>query len=206
MLLVDHRPLRTASFALLGVVVAALTPACGGGATPAAKAPEKCPSQTITVSVLSSATLNRTPEGEPRPVVVRLYQLKSDARLYNASFERIWHEDKATLADDVVASQELEVYPGTRTDVKFERPPTVNHIAGVALFSNPTGRAWFASLDLPAVPEPGKCGAACPPGDEECESANVLTPHFVYYVDSNKVDDGVEHLDEYPTPGQMKRK
>lgn len=182
-----------------------LAAACGGG-TPPPKAPEKCPAQSITVSVLSSPAINRTPEGEPRPVVVRLYQLKADARLYNASFENVWKEDKTTLADDLVSSQELEIYPGTRTDVKFERPPTVNHIAGVALFSNPTGRAWFASLDLPPVPEPGKCGAACPLGDEECESANVQTPHFVYYVDGSKIDDGVEHLDDYPQTGKMKKK
>lgn len=191
--------LRLAVLGALGVA----TSGCGG-ATPEAKAPQKCPAQTITVSVLSSPAINRTPEGGPRPVVVRLYQLKADARLYNASFERIWKEDKATLADDLVASQDVEVYPGTRTDVKFERPPTVNHIASVALFSNPTGRAWFASLDLPPVPEAGKCDAACPPGDEDCTSASSLTPHLVYYVDGSKVDDGVEHLDDYPAPGKMR--
>lgn len=200
-----RQPASTAlAFALLGMAGVVVS-ACGGS-TPAAKAPEKCPAQAITVSVLSSPAINRTPQGEPRPVVVRLYQLKGDARLYNASFDRIWKEDKATLADDLVASQEVEVYPGTRTDVKFERAPTVNHVAGVALFSNPTGHAWFASLDLPPVPEPGKCGAACAPGDEECESAKVQTPHFIYYVDGSKIDDGVEQLDDYPKPGKMKGK
>lgn len=197
---------RHAARAFAGVGMVALVVSACGETLPVAKAPEKCPPQSITVSVLSSPAINRTPEGEPRPVVVRLYQLKTDARLYNASFDRIWKDDKATLADDLVASQELEVYPGTRTDVKFERPPTVGHVAGVALFSNPTGHAWFASLDLPPVPEAGKCGAACPPGDEDCESANVLTPHFVYYVDGSKIDDGVEHLDDYPTVGRMKAK
>ena len=196
---------RSALARVAAGAVATVTCACAATA-PVAKAPEKCPPQSITVSVLSSSAINRTPEGEPRPVVVRLYQLKSDARLYNASFDRVWKEDKATLADDLVASQEVEVYPGTRTDVKFERPPTVNHVAGVALFSNPAGRAWFASLDLPPVPEAGKCGAACPKGDEDCESANVLTPHFVYYVDGSKIDDGVEHLDDYPTQGRMRAK
>jgi type VI secretion system protein VasD len=180
--------------------------ACGAS-TPPAKAPENCPPQSITVSVLSSQAINRTSEGEPRPVVVRLYQLKADARLYNASFDQVWKEDKAALAEDVVSSQELEIYPSARTDVKFDRPPTVNHVAAVALFSNPAGRAWFASLDLPPVPEAGKCGlAACAPEDEECSNAHVQTPHLVYYVDGNKIDDGVEHLDEYPTQGRLKSK
>lgn len=185
-----------------GVLVAVA--ACGN--KPVAKAPTTCPVQNITVSLLSSDTVNRTAEGEPRPVVVRLYQLKADERLYNASFEQIWKDDKATLADDLVAVQEVQVYPGTRTDRRFDRPPTVNHVVAVALFANPAGRAWFTSLDLPPVPEAGKCGAACPPGDEDCASANVAAPHLAYWVDGNKVDDGVEHLDEYPTAGPRPKK
>lgn len=39
------------------------------------------------------------------------------------SFEQIWKEDKSTLADDLIALQHLEVYAGTRNDVKFERRP-----------------------------------------------------------------------------------
>ena len=190
--------------AVLGLL-ATLTGACAA-TTPTAKAPEKCPSQGITVSILSSPNINRAPSGDARPVVVRLYQLKADARLYNASFERVWKEEKATLAEDLVASQEVEIYPGTRTDVKFDRTPTVNHVAGVALFSNPAGHAWFTSLDLAPVPEPDKCGKACTPGDDECEVANAKTAHLVYYVDGSKIDDGVEHLDDYPAPGKMRAK
>lgn len=189
----------------LGVIGVALTFSACGGAKPVAKAPEKCPVQNITVSLLASDAVNKTAEGEPRPVVVRLYQLKSDERLYNASFEQIWKDDKATLADDLVSTQEVQLYPSTRTDRKFDRPPLVNHVVGVALFSNPAGRAWFASLDLPPLPEAGNCGA-CPPGDEDCESASVAAPHLVYWVDGNKIDDGVEHLDDYPTQGPRKKK
>jgi type VI secretion system protein VasD len=198
---------RRSFLAIASLVASFAVTACGAGSVPEAKAPAKCPAQNITVSILSSPNINRSPEGETRPVVVRVYQLKADSRLYNASFEQVWKEDKATLAEDVVSSRDVEVYPGTRTDVSFERPPTVNHIAGVALFSNPTGRAWFVSFDLPPVPEGGKCGAeACAPGDEDCESMNTQKPHLIYYVDGSKIDDGVEHLEEYPSVGKMKAK
>lgn len=194
------RPLVTTVAPTLGAIGAC---ACGGAA-PAAKAPEKCPTQNITVSLLASPSINRTTEGETRPVLIRLYQLKDDRHLYNASFEQLWKDDKATLGADLVAAQEITMYPSTRTDVKFDRAPTVNHVASVALFSNPTGRAWVASIDLPPVPEAGNCGASCPLGDEECESASIATPHIVYYVDGSKIDEGVEHLDDYPTQGRMK--
>jgi len=184
----------------------ALLVACGG-TTPPAKAPEKCAPQNITVSILSSRTINLSAQGEARPVVVRLYQLKAEPRLYNASFEQVWKDDKSVLADDLVSAEDVQVYPGVRTDVKFVRPPTVNHVAAVALFSSPTGRAWFSILDLPPVPEDGKCGLeACPAGDEECANATFQNPHIVYWVDGSKVDDGVEHLDDFPEPGAMRAK
>jgi len=163
--------------------------------------------QSVTVSVLSSPTINRSPEGEARPVVVRFYQLKEDSRLNNASFEQIWKDEKTTLGDDLVSSREMDVFPATRTDFAFDRPPTVNHVAGVALFAAPAGRAWFSVFDLSPVPEPGKCApAVCAPGDESCENAGAHEMHLVYYVDGNKIDDGVEHLDDYPNPGKMKSK
>ncbi len=173
-------------------------------ATPTPRAPEKCPAQGLTISILSSRSINRAPEGEPRPVVVRLYALKSDTRLSNASFEKVWKDDKATLGEDVVSVQEIEVYPGARIDMKLERAPAVNHVAAVALFANPTGKAWSASLDLPPVPEPGKCGASCASDDDECLASSAATAHLVYYVDGSKIDDGVEHLEEYPAVGKLK--
>lgn len=183
----------------LGVAGVVFLVAACGGTKQEAKAPEKCPVQKITVSLLSSEKVNKTSEGEARPVVVRLYQLKSDERMFNSSFDQIWKDDKATLGEDLLSVQEVQLFPGTRTDRKFDRPPLVNHVVGVALFSNPAGKAWFSSLDLPPIPEAGKC--SCPPGDEECESANVAAPHLVYWLDGNKIDDGVEHLDDYPTQG-----
>ncbi len=176
------------------------------GSPPVAKTPEKCLPQSVDVSVLASASLNRSSTGEARPVVVRLYQLKSDARLYNASFERMWKDDKAALAEDLLLAQEIEVYPGTRTDLKFERPPAMDHLAAVALFANPTARAWVSILDLPPVPEAATCGRPCPEGDEECERANAKSFHLVYYVDRSKIEEGIEHLDEYRATGKMPEK
>ncbi|MCL2725535.1 MAG: type VI secretion system lipoprotein TssJ [Polyangiaceae bacterium] len=193
----------------LAIIMAALaTVSCGKSAPPAApQAPAQCPVQNITVSILSSPTINRSRDGEARPVVVRLYQLKADARLVNTSFEQIWKDEKTTLGEDLVSSREMEIFPGTRTDVAFERAPTVNHVAGVGLFATPTGHAWLYSFDLPPVPEPGKCGAgACAPGDDDCENANADKLHLIYYIDGNKIDDGVEHLEEYPSQGKMKTK
>ena len=70
--------------------VASALDGCTHTTTPA-EAPKKCPPQNVTVSILASQATNPTATGQPRPVVVRLYQLKDDERLYGAAFEQMWH-------------------------------------------------------------------------------------------------------------------
>ncbi|WP_394822138.1 type VI secretion system lipoprotein TssJ [Pendulispora albinea] len=179
---------------------------CGGGqaAAPPPAAPAKCEPQHITVSVLASPMINPTDEGSARPVVVRVYQLKGDTRLYNATFEQIWHEDKTTLADDLVKVDEVQAYPATRKDLKFDRAEGVEYVAAVALFHNPKGKTWYTTFDLPPLPEPGKCNTC---EDEDCTERPVQNAELAYWIDGSKVDDGVDHLDQFPAAGgPMKKK
>jgi type VI secretion system protein VasD len=195
-----------ATFGALASFVALV--ACPGTAPPPAT-PKKCPPQTVTLSLLASASINPTSNGSPRPVVVRVYQLKNDERLYNAAFEQVWHDDKTSLGDDVVKVDEVEIYPGTRADVKFERSEAVQHVAAVALFQDPKGRSWFSIFDLPPPPEDGKCDKqACTPDDDDddCLTRASDTGHYSFWLDGSKVDDGVEHIDDFQKVGPMTKK
>jgi type VI secretion system VasD/TssJ family lipoprotein len=103
----------------LGAVVA-----CSSGPTILpVKEPDKCTLQVVGVSVIASPRINPTELGCPRPVQLRIYQLKQETRMLNASFEDIWKKDKETLADDFVNVTETTVYPDSRQEVKFERVP-----------------------------------------------------------------------------------
>ncbi len=85
--------------------------ACASAPPPVARAPEKCGPQTLTVQLLASPITNPSPQGDPLSVVVRVYQLKSDARLLSASFDAVWNDAKTTLADDLVKVDEAIAYP-----------------------------------------------------------------------------------------------
>ncbi len=201
-------PLSFASLA--GALAAGLTlvSACAETIPPPAT-PKKCPPMNVTLSLLASPAINLTPTGSPRPVVVRVYQLKNDSRLYNASFEDVWHDDKTSLGDDVVKVDEVEIYPATRADVKFERTEPVAHVAVVAIFQEPKGRSWFSIFDLPPPPEDGKCDkAACSPegDDDDCETRASDTGQYSFWIDGSKVDDGVEHIDDFQKVGPMTKK
>lgn len=191
------RALLRASMVVVGMVgTSVLCHACTTAPPPAAKEPEKCKLQILNMTILASNRLNPTEYGEARPVQLRLYQVKSDARFNFADFQDIWKKDQKTLGEDLVAVQELTIYPESRTEVRFERDESALNVVAAALFRNPSGRTWWTTFELPPPPGKGECGMTCPNG--ECEGGTNLNPQYVVWLDQTRVDDGVDHLDDYP--------
>ena len=192
---------RTARWYSRQVTVAvALT--CGLGlvacssSNPPPKEPEKCKQQILSAAVIASPYINPTTEGEPRPVQIRLYQLKTDTRFLNASFEQIWQDDKTALGDSLGKVEEFAVYPNTRTELKFERDETAQFMVAAGLFREPKGRSWHATFELPPPPSAGACGARCAAG--ECDAGTNPNPKLYIWVDGTSVQDGADHADDYP--------
>jgi type VI secretion system protein VasD len=181
--------------------------ACGPTIMPI-KEPQKCNLQMIDMTLIGSERINQTDNGDPRPVQVRIYQLATDVRLNNANFRDVWKDDKAVLKEDLIKVEELTVYPDSRTDVKFERDEKAMYIAAVALFRTPKGRSWYTVLELPPPPGKGECFASCPSGDcgdggaDGGKTLPPLNPHFVIWVDGSKIDEGSDHVDDYPQSGR----
>ena len=190
--------LRWAHVAFAACMLGSTATACKRDVVPP-KEPERCELQMVNFSVIASDRINPTERGEPRPVQVRLYQLKSDIRFLNASFDEIWKKDADTLQDDLVKVDEFPVYPDTRTDLKFERDESAQYIVAAALFMKPRGRAWYTSFELPPAPGEGACGMTVCEG-EDCETTTepVLNPKFYVWIDGHRVEDGIEHSAEYP--------
>lgn len=175
---------------LLGLMVAA----CSSSTPP--KEPEKCKLQIISAAIISTPYINPTTEGEPRPVQLRLYQLKTDTSFQNASFERIWKDDKEALGEDLVKVEEFPVYPDSRTELKFERAEPAQFLIAAGLFREPKGRSWYASFELPPPPNAGSCAAKCVQG--QCDAGADANPKFYIWVEDTRVADGIEHADDYP--------
>jgi type VI secretion system protein VasD len=163
---------------------------------PAPKEPEKCKVQALTGAIIASPHINPTIEGDPRPVQLRLYQLKSDTSFLNASFEQVWQDDKTALGDSLVKVEELSVYPNTRVAFKFERNDAAQFLTAAALFREPKGRTWFASFELPPPPSAGSCGAKSKEGEAD---AGTKPDYRIYiWLDGTTVQDGADHADEFP--------
>ena len=167
------------------------------------QAPKQCELQIVSLTVLASPFINPTDAGQPRPVQLRIYQLKSSIRLENAPFDAIWKKDKETLETDLVKVDELSVFPDSRTEVKFERAKEALDVVAVALFRNPKGRSWYTVFELPPDPGKGACGISVDCPDGNCDAGGpVLNPKYAVWIDQNRVDVGDDHLDEYPDGGR----
>jgi type VI secretion system protein VasD len=167
--------------ALLGTHCASSPPA---PATP--PPPEPCHRETAKVTVGAGAQVNAA-AGEPGlPVRVRIYQLRSDARLRNAAFEEVWQDDKAAFKDDLLKMDEQTAYPGQSGQVQLQLSPEATAIAAVALFREPKGKDWYVSFDL----EPLKPKPPCPPAE----------PEISLWLDRMKIQDGRGHGAETSPP------
>ena len=127
--------LRKVTAAVLAGVVwtGAATVLWGSGcaATPEPAAPEPCDVQIVTLTIFSADNINPNENGNPRPVVVQLYQLRNDVRLLNASYDDVLLHGKETLGDDVAKKDEIEIFPNDLVEVKFEM--RTNPVSGVSM-------------------------------------------------------------------------
>lgn len=190
---------RLAAFTVLGLALGAAPFAAGAGCTTVnvpAQDPKPCDVQTVTLDLLAADNINPNENGNPRPVVVRLYQLKNDTRLLNASYDDVLLRDKEVLAEDIMKADEVEVFPNDHVQVKFERIKEAAFLAGVALFHGPKGQSWKTFFEFPLPPGESKCAQR---GDGGPGVADVRT---AFFLESTKIDNGSQ-FDESMFPNAV---
>lgn len=183
----SSRSLRRFSAALsAGIALAALgvitVPACSS--TPPPEPAKPCDVQMVTLNIYAADNINPNESGNPRPVVVRLYQLKGDVRLLNASYDDVLLKDKEVLADDIMKMDEVGVFPNDLVEVKFERIKEASFLAGVALFHSPKGTSWKTFYEFPLPPGEASCGG------RESDAGPEADPRAAFYIESTKIDNG----------------
>ncbi len=142
--------------ALAGVAVSPI--ACFPPPPP--QKPDPCNVQIVKLRIYADENINPNDEDKPRSVLVRLYQLNSDTRILNARYEDLLFKDKETLGDQMLKTDEFEIFPNDVYEVKFERIPEASVLAGVAFFRSPIGNSYKTFYEFPPMPNtPEACGA-----------------------------------------------
>jgi type VI secretion system protein VasD len=177
-------------FRAAGMALQASLVASAGCGTPPAAAPQKqCDVQVVTLSLYGAENINPNDRGNARPVVIRLYQLRDDIRLENATYDEILLKDKEVLQEDVLKMDEVTLFPNDLVQVKLERNKEAAVLAGVALFLTPKGNSWKTFYSFPPVPgEAAACGAVRGPDAGPPQS----DPRTAFFVESTRIDNGTQ--------------
>jgi len=128
---------------LLGAALLAALSACGG-------APPPPPPTLVNLTLKAGADANPGPDGTGAPVVLRVYQLGSQAGFTNAEFYPLYNSDSATLGQDLVKRDDYPLAPGqTKTVALTPNDPVkaIGVFAGLRDFAHAT---WRAAADIPA--------------------------------------------------------
>jgi type VI secretion system protein VasD len=162
--------------------------AAGCSSVPPPEPPEPCDVQIVTLSIYAADNINPNETGNPRPVVVKLYQLKNDVRMENATYDEILLKDKEVLGEDFAKMDEVEVFPNDLVEVKFERIKEASHLAGAAMFHSPKGNSWKTFYEFPLPPGEVACG-----GRETEAGAPEADPRAAFFIESTKIDNGAQY-------------
>jgi type VI secretion system protein VasD len=119
--------------------------ACASG-DPKPKAPIR-----LELSVKARSAINPDDHGRPSPIVVRIYELKSDAAFKDADFHTLQTKDKTLLAGDLVKRDELQMRPGEHRTTVRRVDPTTTAIGVLAAYRDLPNSIWRVVYAMPGA-------------------------------------------------------
>jgi type VI secretion system protein VasD len=140
------RPAPIALCSLL--VVAAICISCGKGPPPQppqipltiTAAPEAKIKAPMTIAV--SADVNPDASGRPSPVVVRVYQLRTDAAFRNADFFALFEDDQKALGGELISRDEFTMAPSERKTMDVTVSGETRFVGAIAAFRDIRNAQW----------------------------------------------------------------
>jgi type VI secretion system protein VasD len=93
--------------------------------------------------------LNPDATGRASPVVVRVFELKSDAEFAAADFLALYERERETLGSSLLSRQEYVLKPGERNELWLPVPRDTAYIGVVAAFRDIRGTKWRTVVRAP---------------------------------------------------------
>ena len=97
---------------------------------------------TVSMTISASASINPNSSSEPSPVVLRIYQLKSDSAFKAAEFSEMFYNDRKVLGGDLLGQKEFNVKPGGKLTYDDTVSPETRYIGIVAGFRDIDNATW----------------------------------------------------------------
>jgi len=110
----------------------------------AAPPPPPPPPPALSLSIRGGADQNPDGTGRPTPVAVRLVFLGATAKFERADVFALSERERATLAEDLVGSEEVIVRPGETLAIEREPKRGTQFLGAAVLFRAIDGATWRA--------------------------------------------------------------
>ncbi|MEM5459250.1 type VI secretion system lipoprotein TssJ [Paraburkholderia phytofirmans] len=133
---------------VIALAFACALTACVSSDPKMAKEPVK-----LELSVVASAGVNPDDQKRAAPIVVRIYELKTDGVFNSADFFSLQDKDKTALADDLVTRQQFQLRPGESKSIKTRADPATTSVGILAAYRDLPNSVWRAVYPLPAAPD-----------------------------------------------------
>jgi type VI secretion system protein VasD len=109
----------------------------------------KPPPIPINLTFQASATVNPNDADRPSPVVVRVYQLKSDVAFKAASYEKLYEDDKGVIGPDLIEVHVMTLRPGAQSTVSIPFSQEIRFVGIAAFLRRYDGKQWRISIPAP---------------------------------------------------------
>jgi type VI secretion system protein VasD len=133
----------------LGWTLVGMFAACG-----CAKAPPPLPPPSITIAappdarvkaamtLAASADTNPDATGRPSPIVVRVYQLKTDAAFTGADFFALFDDDQKVLGPELISRDEFVLAPAEQRTMDVTVSGETRFVGAIAAFRDIRNAQW----------------------------------------------------------------
>ncbi|MFT3925123.1 MAG: type VI secretion system lipoprotein TssJ [Myxococcales bacterium] len=123
---------------------------CGGS-----KPPPQCERpEIVELTLAPEPRLNPDREGNPRSVVIRVFQLNGADAFYQGSFQSLWASANPS-GPLLAAPDEYTLIPGKQEVLRIARHPKATHLGLAANFREQVSdNSWRVAIELPAPQNP----------------------------------------------------
>ncbi|MDN7672094.1 type VI secretion system lipoprotein TssJ [Burkholderia oklahomensis] len=130
------------------VVASALMLAACASGSPKPKEPIR-----LDLIVNAAPTVNPDDRNRAAPIVVSIYELKTDGAFNAADFFTLQDKEKTVLADDLVTRDRFLLRPGERRTIRRNADPATTALGIVAAYRDLPNSVWRAVYRLPPAPD-----------------------------------------------------
>jgi type VI secretion system protein VasD len=109
----------------------------------------------LDLSVVAEKSVNPDERGRAAPIVVRVYELKTDGSFKSADFFSLQGKDKTVLEGDLNRRDEFLLRPGETRTLRRQSDPTTTVIGILAAYRDLPHAVWRTTYRLPPATTAG---------------------------------------------------